>query len=67
LWLQKNARWPLTLIKEQRDVTLDEVVSAMRKHGIAGSCTAVRRFFKRHTISSKKTSRTASACGRRNG
>jgi transposase len=44
----------LTLIEEQPDLTLDEVVSAMHKHGIAGSRTAVWSFFKRHNISFKK-------------
>jgi hypothetical protein len=33
---------------------LDEVVSAMRKHRIAGSRTAVWRFFQRHKITFKK-------------
>src|ERR1700756_2568960 len=34
--------------------TLDEVVSVMHKHRIAGSRTAVWSFFKRHNISFKK-------------
>jgi hypothetical protein len=32
-------------IEKQTDLTLDEVVLAMRKHKIAGSRTAVWRFF----------------------
>src|SRR5947208_13479197 len=36
--LEAHAPWLLTLIEEQPDLTLDEVVSVMHKHGIAGSC-----------------------------
>ena len=39
--LEAHAPWLLTLIEEQPDLTLDEVVSAMHKHGITGSRTAV--------------------------
>jgi transposase len=35
--LEVNAPWLLTLIEEQPDLTLDEVVSAMHKHGIRQS------------------------------
>lgn len=52
--LEAHAPWLLTLIEEQPDLTLDEVVSAMHKHGIAGSRTAVWSFFERHNISFKK-------------
>ena len=41
--LEVHTPWLLTLIEEQPDLTLDEVVSAMRKHGIAGSRTAGAR------------------------
>ena len=44
----------LALIEEQADLTLDEVVCAMRKHRIPGGRTAVWRFFQRHKISFKK-------------
>src|SRR6266705_1665781 len=37
--LEVHAPWLLTLIEEQPDLTLDEVVSAMHKHGITGSRT----------------------------
>jgi len=57
--LEVHAPWLLTLIEEQPDLTLDEVVSAMHKHGIAGSRTAVWSFFKRHNISFKKSLRAA--------
>src|SRR5437016_489862 len=48
--LEAHAPWLLTLIEEQPDLTLDEVVSVMHKHGIAGSRTAVWSFLKRHDI-----------------
>jgi transposase len=37
-------------------LTLDEIVAAMRQHGIAGSRSAVWRFFERHKITFKKKS-----------
>ena len=42
------------LIARQPDLTLDEIVVAMRKRRIAGSRSAVWRFFQRHKISVKK-------------
>jgi hypothetical protein len=36
-----------------RAVTLDEVLSAMRKHKVPGNRTAVWRFFQRHKITFK--------------
>jgi len=54
--LEDHASWLLTLIEKQPDLTLDEVVCAMHKHGIAGSRTAVWEFFKRHNLSFKKKS-----------
>jgi transposase len=52
--LEEHAEFLLALIQEQPDLTLDEVVAAMRKHRIAGSRTAVWRFFQRHKITFKK-------------
>jgi transposase len=52
--LEEHADFLLALIEEQADLTLDEVVRAMRKHRIAGSRTAVWRFFQRHKITFKK-------------
>jgi transposase len=52
--LEKHADFLLGLIEAQPDLTLDEVVSAMRKRRIAGSRTAVWRFFQRHEITFKK-------------
>lgn len=53
--LERHAKFLLGLIDVQPDLTLDEVVSAMRKHKIAGSRTAVWRFFQRHQITFKKS------------
>ena len=52
--LEEHAEFLLALIEEQADLTLDEVICAMRKHRIAGSRTAVWRFFQRHKITFKK-------------
>jgi transposase len=52
--LEDHASWLLDLIAAQPDLTLEEVVAAMHKRGIAGSRTAVWRFFERHEISFKK-------------
>ena len=57
--LEKHADFLLGLIEKQPDLTLDEVVLAMRKHKIAGGRTAVWRFFKRHKITFKKSLRAA--------
>jgi transposase len=42
------------LVAEQPDLTLDEIVAAMRARRIAGSRSAVWRLFARHGISFKK-------------
>ena len=65
--LEAHAAVLLGLIAEQADLTLDEIVAVMRKRRIAGSRSAVWRFFNGTMSASKKPSRTASACGRRNG
>jgi transposase len=52
--LERRADFLLALIEEQPDLTLDEVVAAMRKRRIAGSRTAVWRFFQRHKVTFKK-------------
>ena len=51
--LEKHADFLFGLIEKQSDLTLDEVILAMRKHRIRGSRTAVWRFFKRHNITFK--------------
>ena len=53
--LEEHANWLLALISQQSDLTLDEFVAAMRKRRIAGSRSAVWRFFRRHNISFSKT------------
>jgi transposase len=52
--LEEHADFLLALIEAQPDLTLDEVVCAMRKQRIPGSRTSVWRFFKRHDITFKK-------------
>src|SRR6266508_5197929 len=54
--LEDHAEFLLALIAEQRDLTLDEVVAALNKRGIAGSRSAVWRFFDRRHITFKKNS-----------
>jgi transposase len=50
--LEAHGQWLMALIAEQPDLTLDEIVAANRQRGIAGSRSAVWRFFNRHRISS---------------
>ena len=52
--LEKHAKFLLAQIANTPDLTLDEIVVAMRKRRIAGSRSAVWRFFERHSISFKK-------------
>jgi transposase len=52
--LEKHAKWLLSLVAKQADRTLDEVVVAMNKRGIAGSRSAVSRFYIRHNMTFKK-------------
>jgi len=54
--LEDHAAFLLALIARQPDLTLDEIVAAMSRVGIAGSRTAVWRFYERHGISLKKNS-----------
>jgi transposase len=54
--LEKRAKFLLALIAEKPDMTLDEIVAAMHKRRIAGSRSAVWRFFARRDISFKKNS-----------
>jgi transposase len=48
--LEKDADFLLALITEQPDLTLDEIVAVMRRRRIAGSRSAVWRFFARRNI-----------------
>ena len=52
--LEKHAVFLLALIAERPDMTLDEIVAAIHKRKIAGSRSAVWRFFDRRNISFKK-------------
>jgi transposase len=52
--LEKHADFLLALIEVEPDLTLDEVICAMRENKIPGSRTAVWRFFQRHRITFKK-------------
>jgi transposase len=52
--LEDHKEWLLALIARQPDLTLDEIVAALRKQGIASSRSAVWRFFDRHEITFKK-------------
>src|SRR5271170_6780573 len=67
--LEAHADFLLGLIAAQPDLTLDEIVAVMRKRRIAGSRSAVWRFFVRHNISFKKKparrGAAASGCGPR--
>ena len=54
--LEPHAQWLLTLIEKHPDLTLDEIVTAMRKRGIPGSRTALWHFFRRRKITFKKNS-----------
>jgi transposase len=58
--LEAHAAWLLELVAKHPDLTLDELVVAMRQHGIAGSRSAVWRFFERHKITFKKKSVSSS-------
>jgi len=65
--LEDHAAFILALISEQPDLTLDEVVCAMRKRRIRGSRTAVWRFFDRHRITLKKKPTRSGAGARGRG
>ena len=54
--LEAHADFLLAVIKEQPDLTLDEVVERMRASKIVGSRSAVARFYLRRQISFKKKS-----------
>jgi transposase len=65
--LEEHGEFLLALIDEQPDLTLDEVVCAMRKHQVPGSRTAVWRFFRRHKITFKKSAARGGAGARGRG
>jgi transposase len=63
--LEKHSRQILALISEQSDLTLNEIVSTLRKRRIPGSRSALSRFFARHGITIKKKSAGGRAQARR--
>jgi transposase len=65
--LEDHAEFLLALIADQPDLTLDEVVAAMDKRRIAGSRSAIWRFFDRRNISFKKNFVRSRAKARRRG
>jgi transposase len=65
--LEEHADWLLALIAKQPDLTLNEIVVAMRKRRISGSRSAVWRLFARHGISFKKKPARSGARATRRG
>ena len=54
--LEKHACVLLAIVKETPDITLDDMVIALRKRKIAGSRTAIWRLFARRGVTFKKNS-----------
>jgi transposase len=48
--LEAHAAWLFEPVAQHPDLTWDEIVAATRREGIAGSRTAIWRFFGRHQI-----------------
>ena len=65
--LEKYAERILALIHDQPDLTLDEMVLALRKRRMPASRSALSRFFARHGITVKKKSAGGGAEARRRG
>jgi transposase len=65
--LEAHAEFLLGLIEGKADLTLDEMVAAMRKRKIASSRSAVWRFFARRNISFKKNAVRGRAAARGRG
>ena len=65
--LEKHAQRILALIGEREDLTLDEIVLALRKRKIPGSRSALSRFFARHGLTFKKKSAGSRAKASRRG
>jgi len=54
--LEKYSQQILVVVGKQRDLTLNELVSMLRKRRIPASRSALSRFFLRHGITFKKKS-----------
>ena len=65
--LEKYSQQILAVIREQRDLTLNELVSVLRKRRILASRSALSRFFARHGITFKKSFAGRGAQARRRG
>jgi len=65
--LEKHSERLLAVIREQPDLTLDEMVLALRKRRISASRSALSRFFTRHGITVKKKSASGRAQASRRG
>src|SRR3979411_658261 len=52
--LEKHSQQILVLIREQPDLTLNEIVSVLHRRRIPASSSALSRFFARHDITFKK-------------
>jgi transposase len=52
--LEKYSQQILALIREQRDLTLNEIVSVLHRRRIPASRSALSRFFARYGITFKK-------------
>ena len=65
--LERHSERILAFIGEQPDLTLDEMVLALRKRRISASRSALSRFFVRHDITIKKKFAGGRAQARRRG
>jgi transposase len=65
--LDEHSERILALIKEQPDLSLGEIVSALHKQRLPGSRSALSRFFARHGITFKKKSASGRAEASRRG
>ena len=65
--LEKHSERILALIRQQPDLTLDEMVLALRKRRISASRSALSRFFVRQDITIKKKHAGGRAQARRRG
>jgi transposase len=57
--LEEHAEWLLAVVAEQPDLTLDEIVAAMRRRRIRTSRSSLWRFLDRHGITLKKSLQAA--------
>ena len=65
--LEKYSKQIIALVREQPDLTLNEIVSVLHKRRVPGSRSALSRFFARHGITFKKKPAGGRAEARRRG